>query len=213
MRFKPYLIFIFLAGIFLLSACNLGATAPAPQALPASPLPILPTDTALPAPTNTPLRLMTATATQPTPTSTPTVTLTLFYDPTVTATPSWMQCPLIITVTDTRIGDMLHVRRCTDGLEDDLGPFAKGVYAAGPNNMFIVYVSGDGMIYAAKLGDEYLTLIANLEKDHFFTVINKKLPSKFSISFIGAAPYYRLVLYENVFEQKNIYDLPTRIQE
>jgi len=60
----------------------------------------------------------------------PSATPTLFMAATVTATQQWLSCPgIVVTVTDTDAGDVLHILRCEDGLEYDLGPLAKGVYA------------------------------------------------------------------------------------
>ncbi len=219
MQSKRYLILLFAIGFFVLGACNLPAASATPDS---GALQMILTEAAASAPA--PSAAPTVTAIQPTPTVTlfyestatlaivqRTPTLTLFYAPSPTATPSWMDCPLIITKTDTDKGDMLHILRCEDKLEYDLGPFAKGVYAAGPNNQFIVYVANSGMVYAAKMGDQVLSVIVNLAKERFFTAVNKNALPKFEISFIGEAPNYKLVLIEKKYKQQKIYNLPMRV--
>jgi len=119
----------------------------------------------------------------------------------------------VITLTDTKKGDMLHILRCEDGLEYDLGPLAKGVYAVGPNDKFLVYVTIDGFIYAARIGDLYLKNLFNLGREHEFTVFNKRVTPDFKISFAGEGPIYRLVLVERNYDQKRVYELPVSITQ
>ena len=106
---------------------------------------------------------------------------------------------------------MLHVLRCEDGLEYDLGPLAKGVYAVGPNDKFLVYVSSSGIVYATRIGDLHLSVLYNLVKEHIFTVFNKGVAPNFEVSFSGGIPIYRLILLEKNFDQKRMYDLPPGI--
>jgi hypothetical protein len=203
-QFKRNLFFVFFASVFLLNACNLAMVTPTPEFS----LPVVASQPAVVAAST-----VTSAPTTPTITAPPTPTLTLFYDPTITATPSWLDCPLIITRNDTNAGDLLHIRRCEDNLEYDLGPFANGVYAAGPDNKFIIYVTDEGVVYAAKLGEQYMYVVVNLVKEHFFAAINKKALPRFVISFAGEAPRYKLVLIEKKYNQKRIYNLPARLME
>ena len=223
MPLKQYSTLILSICVLLLGACNLPTgTPPTPtlsvDTMVQTQVAAIPTNTQppAPAPTVAPI-LATPTLTlfyDPTITSIlATPTLTLFYDPTITSTPSLMECPIIVTVTDTKAGDMLHIRRCEDNLEYDLGPFAKGMYAVGPNQKFIVYVTNNGFIYAAKIGSTYLTLVKNLTKEKKYTAVNKGVPPKFSISFMGEEPYYKIVLSEKRFGQKYLYDVPVSIVE
>jgi hypothetical protein len=205
MQLKRYVVSALSAGIFLLSACNLAAVTPTPIFSPT--VPASPTAVVFPS-TATPLVF-------PSPTTTlqPTPTLTLFYDPTVTSTPGWMDCPLIITRNDTNAGDMIHVRRCEDNTEYDFGPFANGVYGVGPDGKFIIYVTDQGMVYAAKPGKQYLSVIVNLVREKFFVAINRRGIPRFDISFTGEAPYYKLVLKEKKYAQKRYYNLPVWLTE
>ena len=193
-----------LAMTFLFSACNLGVVNPNVELDPtlSSEIPVIPAETFSPVPT------FTAT---PIPTVVPTFTVTLFNSimPTITSTPQWTGCPgIVVTVDDTKKGDILHILRCDDGLEYQLGPLAKGVFAIGPNNNFLIYVSLDGFVYAARIGDRYLNTLYNLGREHVFTVFNKKVAPNFQISFTGDGPIYRLVILEKNYDQKRMYELP-----
>ncbi len=213
MRFKKHIFSVFFisAVMFLLNACNLSVSTPEsnlPSTL-SSEMPVIPADTVVPV--SSPISILTAT---PFPAIVPSATVTLFFNPTITSTPQWSACPgIVITLTDTKKGDMLHILRCEDGLEYDLGPLAKGVYAVGPNDRFLVYVTIDGFIYAARIGDLYLKNLFNLGREHEFTVFNKRVTPDFKISFAGEGPIYRLVLVERNYDQKRVYELPVSITQ
>lgn len=216
MQSKKHLVFALSICALLLGACSLPASAsPTPDPLYIESI----VQTRIAAiPTNTQPPTVTPTLIAATPTVTPltflaTPTLTLFYQPTVTSTPSLTECPLIITVKDTKAGDMLHILRCEDKLEYDLPPLAKGIYAVGPNLKFIVYVTNNGFVYASKIGNPYIALVANLVRERSFTAINKRVPPKFAISFFGEEPHYKLVLSEKKYGQKFTYFLPINITE
>lgn len=191
--------------MFLLNACNLDASKP-PVVI-SSEMPVIPAETVKPV--SSPVPTLTST---PIPAIAPTFTLTLFFNPTFTPTPQWSVCPgIVITLTDTKKGDMLHVLRCDDGFEYDLGPLAKGVYAVGPNDKFLVYVTIDGIIYAAGIGNTRLYNLYNLRNEHIFTVFNKKVAPDFKISFAGEEPLYKLILLERNYHQQRDYELPSFI--
>ena len=213
MRFKKHVfpVFFIAMAMFLLNACNLGVSKPEsnlPSTL-SSEMPVIPENTVVPV--SSPATTPTAT---PFPAIVPSATVTLFYNPTFTSTPQWSACPgIVITLTDTDKGDMLHILRCEDGLEYDLGPLAKGVYAVGPNDKFLVYVTLNGFIYATRIGELYLNTLFNLGREHEFTVFNKRVTPDFRISFSGEGPIYRLVLLEKNYDQKRVYDLPIGITQ
>jgi len=204
-----FMLFFIAAVMFLISACNLGVVKPDSN-LPApasSEMPVIPTNTVMPV--SSPIPTLTFT---PQVTLMPSATPTLFMAATVTATQQWLSCPgIVVTVTDTDAGDVLHILRCEDGLEYDLGPLAKGVYAVGPNDKFLVYVSLSGFVYGARIGEPFVNVLFNLLTEREFSVLNKKVLPNFKISFVGEAPTYRLVLLERNYDQKRMYDLPARI--
>ncbi len=200
---KKYLVQLFSIAIItsLLTACNLSVTTPTSLA---SETPALSTNTVAPASSPTP----TLTSTPLTPSSTP----TLFLAATATPTQQWSACPgIVVTLTDTEAGDMLHILRCEDGLEYDLGPLAKGAYAVGPNDKFLIYATVSGFVYASRIGEPFMYPLLNLVTEQIFTVFNKGVAPDFKISFTGGTPIYRLVLLEKTYDQKRMYNLPPRL--
>jgi hypothetical protein len=205
MRVKKniFVLFFIVAAIFLLNACNLPIANPNSNLTPNIPsieTAVMLTVTAFYAsvPTSTPTPMPSATVT-------PSPTLTLFVVvPTLTPTQQWLACPgIVVSVTDTKKGE--------DGLEYDLGPLAKGVYAVGPNDNFLVYVTIDGFVYASRIGDRYLYNLYDLTNEHIFSAFNKKVSPDFQISFAGESPLLKLVLLERNYDQKRVYDLPSGI--
>jgi len=174
-------------------------------------------------PSSTPTLLSLSTAT---PAAPPTVTLTFTSTATITPFPTfismaattptptqqWLACPgIVVIATDTDKGDMLHILRCEDGVEYDMGPLAKGLYAVGPNDKFLVYVSLSGVIYASQIGDPTLHVMYNLDREQVFTVFNKGVTPDFKISFVEDALNYKLVVIEKKYDQKRVYELPSWI--
>jgi hypothetical protein len=220
MRIRKYFLPLFFIAItvFLLHACNFGASKSDSNLVPALPseTQVVPTDTATFISMPTAMKTFTPSLTLvPSATFTPSLTpLPSPTVPTLTPTLQWSACPgIVITVTDTDAGDMLHVLRCEDGWEHDFGPLAKGQYAVGPNDKFLVYVTVGGIVYAARMGDPNMVTLFNLETEHEFTVFSKKVAPDFKISFIGEAPSYRLVLVEKRYDQKRVYDLQPRLTQ
>ncbi len=205
MQIKRYLLLMFFIVIMavLLSACNLRIVW-TDEDLPPTPVSEIP-NTATPAPTSTPI-FTPASPIQPTP------TWTLFFNPTVTPTKKWSACPgIVVTQTDTDAGEMLHILRCEDGLEYDLGPLAKGTYGVGPNDKFLVYVTLDGIVYGSRIGETRLLPLFNLKHEHIFTILNIGSEPDFIVSFSDGDPSYRLVLVERNYDQKRMYELPTSL--
>jgi hypothetical protein len=146
-----------------------------------------------------------------TPTFGPTVTSTFIVQIPPTATETkipWTSCPgIVVTVNDTEQGDFLHVLRCEDGYEYDIGPLTKGAFAVSPDDKFIVYASINGLLYGSKIGDPVLYTIKNLKKEGPFTVFPKKIVPKFELNFVGDAPPFVLEVYESKYGQ----NFPVRI--
>jgi hypothetical protein len=194
------LFFIFIIAS-LLHSCNLSVTVATPTQPVAASITIMPAAS----PTST------LTFTPPA-TITPLPTLMFLFVPTITPTPQWAACPgIVITQTYTNKGDMLHILRCEDGLEYDLGPLAKGVYAVGPNDKFLVYITSGGIVYASKIGKPYLNILYDLAHERIFTAFNKGFAPDFKISFVEGTLNFKLVLLEKNYDQKRVYDLPTWI--
>ena len=150
-----------------------------------------------------PVSTMTSTIT---PTFTPSPTGTYFFPPTATATKiPWTSCPgIVVTVTDTQQGDIVHILRCEDGLEYDIGPLPKGVFAVSPDDKYIVYAGQDGVIYAARIGSTALTVIRKTGRE--FYTFGQDMAPIYKLTFSGEGPYV-LELYEARYGQ----NLPIRM--
>ena len=213
MRFKKQFISLFLVVmlISLLNACSIRLVNPNSNLPPTLPIETSAMLTVTAMSVSSPTSTMTP---APLVTFMPTPTVTLFYDSTVTPTPKWSTCPgFVITAEDTKAGDILHVHRCEDKMEYNLGPIARGFYAVGPNNKFLVYVTYSGIVYAARIGDQQLNKLYDLGREHIFTVFNKRVTPDFEITFAGELPIYTLVLIEKNYNQKRVYELPTWITQ
>ncbi len=154
--------------------------------------------------TTSPVVQLTSTITS---TSTPIATGTSFFAPTPTQTKiPWTSCPgIVITVEDTSKGDFLHVLRCEDGLEYEIGPLTKGVYAVSPDDQYLVYCSLNGIVYAARIGSTALTVIKKVQREFF--VFSKKVDPIFELTFTGESPYV-LEVYEKRYEQNMPIKMP-----
>jgi hypothetical protein len=155
----------------------------------------------------------------PTLTITPTIgsspTPTFFYTvPTRTATLiPWTQCPgIVVTVNDTEQGDILHVLRCEDGFEYDMGPLTKGAFAVSPDNKYLVYAGVNGILYAARIGDPALYTVMDLKKEGPFVTFGKKVPPIFKLTFNGAGPYV-LEVYESRYGQNFPVNMPNWLSQ
>jgi hypothetical protein len=137
----------------------------------------------------------------------PTSTSILVFAPTATATIiPWTSCPgIVVTVADTSTGDFVHVLRCSDGLEYDIGPLSKGVYAVSPDDKYLVYCSLDGVLYAARIGSSTLSVIKKMDRD--FYTFGRDVPPIFVLKFNAEKPNL-LEIHEKRYVQKVLIDLP-----
>ncbi|MCC7118346.1 MAG: hypothetical protein IT310_07465 [Anaerolineales bacterium] len=170
------------------------------------------TPTHSPAPTVTP----TAPTVTRSPTPGPSATPTFYYIiPTATATLiPWTTCPgIVISVRDTEQGDYLHVLRCEDQYEYEIGPLTKGAYAVAPDDRYLVYASTNGLLYASKIGDPTLYTIVNLKKKGPFVAFPKKVVPDFKLKFIGDAPPFVLEVYEAQYGQNFPVQIPNWLSQ
>lgn len=169
-------------------------------------------------PTNSPVPSITptiATATI-TITSGPSPTPTFYYNiPTATATlVPWTTCPgIVISTRDTEQGDFLHILRCEDNYEYEIGPLTKGAYAVSPDNRYLVYAGVNGLLYAAKIGDTTLYTVINLKKKGPFVAFPKKVVPDFKLKFNGSAPPFVLEVYEAQYGQNFPVTMPNWLSE
>ena len=147
-----------------------------------------------------------------TPTFTPIPTSTYYFPPTATATKiPWTSCPgIVITVTDTKDGDILHVLRCADGLEYDIGPLTKGVYAVSPDDKYLVYCGLNGVLYAARIGTPNLTVIKKVNK--LFYTFGRDMDPIFELTFNSDNPGV-LEIYEKRYGQNLPIGMPGWLSE
>jgi hypothetical protein len=149
------------------------------------------------------------------PTTGPSPTPTFFHTiPTATATTiPWTECPgIVVTVNDTEQGDILHVLRCEDSYEYDIGPLTKGAYAVSPDDKYLVYAGVNGILYAAKIGNPSLYTIMNLRKEGPFITFGKKVPPIFQLTFNGTGPYV-LEVYEVRYGQNFPVNMPNWLSQ
>ncbi len=206
LTWKRNFLALFFAAAFLLSACNLSVVTPETPLVASPTLSVAPTYSPTPSATFTvvPVTLTASLTLAPTETLSPSLT--------PSPTPQWSVCPgIVVTRIDSNDGDTLHILRCEDGLEYDLGPLAKGAYAVAPNDKFLAYVTVNGMIYAARIGDRYVVTVFNLATERIFTALNKKINGDFKLSFTGDELNYQLIVYEKKYNQKRVYELPFTI--
>lgn len=149
-----------------------------------------------------------------TPTITPSRTSTSFFvfAPTATQTKiPWTSCPgIVVTVTDTTKGDFVHVLRCADGLEYEIGPLTKGVYAVSPDDKYLVYCSLDGVLYAARIGSPTLSVIKKMDKD--FYTFGRDMAPIFVLKFNAEKPTV-LEIHEKRYVQKMTVQMPTWLSD
>lgn len=123
--------------------------------------------------------------------SIPTATTFVLSLPTLTPLPTGILCTdVTITVKDTPQGDYLQI--CAGDKEYEIGPLETGAFAIGPNKMFFVYATRSGLVFAARIGNERLTLIGDVKR--FRSVV------------LGETPIYRFVFHGNHPYSVQIFD-------
>jgi hypothetical protein len=129
--------------------------------------------------------------------------------PTATDTPRGPNCPgnKIQSVEEVYENDVMLLRICSNNQITEIGNLAYGVSKIGPNNMFFIYITLYGEVYAARVGDIKLTYIGKIG---FFTMINKDDVPKLEISFLGEHPY-KLYVKETVLKQNETIPIPRYI--
>lgn len=97
----------------------------------------------------------------------------------------------------------LYLQVCGPGSEEyEVGPLGKGAYAIGPNNVFVVYATTDGYIYAFRIGKQY-----NLIPLGDFRDFSKYREYKLSLSFTGDHPY-RVTVHDDSTNEFRTFSIP-----
>jgi hypothetical protein len=125
-----------------------------------------------------------------------------------TSTPTLIPSTVTITVEDSAKGDYLTIHRSTDNLEYKIGPIAKGVYAIGPNDVFWVYCTLGGSVYAAKIGDPRLTTIGSVK---YFAAIKRNVLPDFRIVIHANNNLYKAEIMESKYVQNETFNIPSEI--
>ena len=90
-----------------------------------------------------------------------------------------------------------------------LGPLARGAYALGPNNLFLVYITNAGQIFGLRLGEDYFVQITDLK--HVLGTSIKNTEPAYRLAFSDREFVMFLIVYEDVFRQKIAITLPREI--
>lgn len=126
----------------------------------------------------------------------------------IPSTPPLSAENITIILQDTKEGDFLIVSGGSVNYSYRLGPLAKGAYALGPNQKFIAYITNDGEIFAARIGNLNFIRVGDLKK-RLMAVI-KRVEPIYVLSFHEAAAY-TLIIYERIFDEKDSIVLPRAI--
>ena len=169
----------------------------------ATPIPTIETSVLLP-----PLMPTQQVILPPSPTIQPTATIPLVIISTFT--PTSIPSTVTVEVESTAKGDYLNISRSTDNLKYRLGPIAKGAYAIGPNDNFLIYCTNDGHVYAAKLGAKYLTLIGDVKT---FTAIQRNVPPDLKLVIFINNDRYKVDIREGRYNQNEILVIPTKFTD
>ena len=201
-------IFFFFATVFFLGARVMARPAPEPVTIIYT-QEKLPTQTSLP--TYTPYPTATEIPVTNTPVHTPTPKPpTRTPGPTSTPVPTVPPCSegniRKVSREDTKSGNILTVF-CTDGGNYPLPPMQDGKYAVGPNDMFIVYATLDGVIYTSRAGNKTWRTLDYFKHFHVFSVGNKP---NLDISILGSHPY-SVFIQERSYSESQSFAIPRAI--
>jgi len=105
--------------------------------------------------------------------------------PAATNTPVGPKCPgMEIQKYTGSNGQYLKI--CGAGKEYTMGPLGDGTFAVGPNQKFFVYVTFDGLVFAARVGNDRPTQIGEVKR---LTMIHVDDNPQFTFQFNGNHPY------------------------
>lgn len=129
--------------------------------------------------------------------------------------------PVPLTATPTRLSTITIVEQATlkgvylkitgPGLAADyqVGPLARGAYAVGPNDRFLIYVANNGFVYGLKLGNPHFIRLKNLK--HTLIASDRDVEPSISISFVQAEFQTVVLIREDEFGQTVPIPLPTTL--
>ena len=116
---------------------------------------------------------------------------------------------LEVVVDNTQKGVLLTVSGGLENYHYRLGPLAKGAYALGPNQHFLVYVTNGGTVYINRLGETHFQKVEVVK--HSFSALNKHVDPSFELSFHDTGYVYILFIYEGRYGETVQVILPRTI--
>ena len=111
-----------------------------------------------------------------------------------------------VTTENTNKGTILTVTGGLENYDYRLGPLAKGVYAIGPNQKFLVYLTNNGIIYVHRFGNFGFQEVENANRE--FMALNKHVEPRFKLSFHDTGYVFILFIHEGRFGEDRQVILP-----
>lgn len=99
----------------------------------------------------------------------------------------------------TNQGMFLTIENNLSGEIYELGPLARGDYAIGPSDRYLVYITFSGQLMAIRLGQDTFTSVKNMAR--LYTAIAKKIVPSFSFSFYDNGFSVTVIVTENHYGQ------------
>jgi hypothetical protein len=99
----------------------------------------------------------------------------------------------------TNQGMFLTIKSNLSGEIYQLGPLARGDYAIGPSDRYLVYITFSGQLMAIRLGQDTFTSVKNMAR--LYTAIAKKIVPSFSFSFYDNGFSVTVIVTENHYGQ------------
>lgn len=92
-----------------------------------------------------------------------------------------------------------------------LGPLARGAYAIGPNQRFMVYITNAGQVYALRLGRPHFLRLVNLKHD--LSAGARDVAPSFRLSFVEGEYAIFVLIDELIYGQRLQVMLPRGITD
>ena len=105
----------------------------------------------------------------------------------------------MIDESQTEQGMFLSIESNITGETYHLGPLARGDYAIGPSDRYLVYMTSSGQLMAIRLGRDTFTSVKNMAR--LYTAIARKIVPSFSFSFYNNGYSVTVIVTENHYGQ------------
>ncbi len=87
-----------------------------------------------------------------------------------------------------------------------MGPIARGAYAVGPNDRFLIYVSNSGFVYGLRLGNPHFIRLENLK--HTLIASDRNAEPSITLDFVQAEYLLVVLIHEGAYGQTIPLPLP-----